>query len=93
MTDRNTRPDLVSKPRPSMRRVTFAVVALAAVVGLAGVYGMGGFDGNAGGAGKCRAAAARAQKLTPLATGDVAAFAPAATPIDLAGLEIGRAHV
>jgi thiol-disulfide isomerase/thioredoxin len=56
-------------------------------VGLAGIYGIGRLLGNAGVAEACRPAANLAQKLTPLARGEVAAVAPAKAPISVADLK------
>jgi thiol-disulfide isomerase/thioredoxin len=56
-------------------------------VGLAGIYGIGRLLGNAGVAEACRPAAELAQKLTPLARGEVAAVAPAKMPISVANLK------
>jgi thiol-disulfide isomerase/thioredoxin len=54
--------------------------------GLAGVYGMGAVMRNAAVPEDCRPAAALAQTLQPLARGEVAALAPAKSPIRLADL-------
>jgi thiol-disulfide isomerase/thioredoxin len=54
--------------------------------GLAGVYGMGAVMRNAAVPEACRPAAALAMTLQPLARGEVAALAPAKTPIRLADL-------
>jgi thiol-disulfide isomerase/thioredoxin len=56
-----------------------AIVA-GALAGLGGVYGIGGFMRNAGDP-DCRPAAALAQRLGPLARGEVAAMAIAETPL------------
>jgi len=85
-TDRVPPAEPGGKPGFSTRRIAVLALVAGALAGLAGVYGIGGFDGNANEAGKCRASAARATALTPLATGDVAAFAPAGAPRDLSGL-------
>ena len=54
--------------------------------GLAGVYGMGAVMRNAAVPEACRPAAALAKTLKPLARGEVAALAPAKSPIRLADL-------
>jgi thiol-disulfide isomerase/thioredoxin len=74
--------------RPFYRRFRFLPVAflLGAMAGLAVVYGIGGFGRNAEVAAACRPAAELAVKLTPLARGEVAALAPAKTPIRLESL-------
>jgi thiol-disulfide isomerase/thioredoxin len=65
------------------------VVVAGALAGLAGVYGIGGFMRNAGDP-DCRPAVALAQRLGPLARGEVAAMAIAEAPLrmpDLAFLD------
>ncbi len=54
--------------------------------GLAGIYGIGAVMRNAAVPEACRPAAALAQQLAPLARGEVAALAPAKTPIRVADL-------
>jgi thiol-disulfide isomerase/thioredoxin len=54
--------------------------------GLAGIYGMGAVMRNAAVPEVCRPAAQLAQKLTPLARGEVAALSPARSPIRLTEL-------
>jgi len=49
-------------------------------VGLAGIYGIGRLAGNAGVDPACRPAAETAQRVAPLARGEVAALAVAKTP-------------
>lgn len=82
----NERPAETTK-RPSRR--LFAMMALAIVAGigagLAGVYGIGGFQRNAGDQ-ACRPAVNLAQKIAPLATGEVAAVNVAKTPLRLPDL-------
>lgn len=55
-------------------------------VALAGIYGMGALVRKSAVPEACRPAAQLAQKLKPLARGEVAALAPASTPIPLATL-------
>jgi thiol-disulfide isomerase/thioredoxin len=68
-----------------------AVILIGGVAGvavaLAGIYGIGRLLGNAGVAQACGPAANLAQKLTPLARGEVAAVAPARTPIAVTNLK------
>jgi thiol-disulfide isomerase/thioredoxin len=68
-----------------------AVILIGGVAGvavaLAGIYGIGRLLGNAGVAEACRPAANLAQKLTPLVRGEIAALAPAKTPISVANLK------
>jgi len=54
--------------------------------GIAGIYGMGAVMRNAAVPQTCRPAAELAQKLQPLARGEVAALAPAKSPINVADL-------
>ncbi len=56
------------------------------VVALAGIYGIGAVMRNAAVPEACRPAAQLAEKLKPLARGEVAALAPAKTPIPLTDL-------
>ena len=68
-----------TKP-PRRRAVSLAaVLGVAALAGLAAVYGIAGFRRNAAPA-ECRAAAAAAKRVAPLATGEVAAVTPAQPP-------------
>lgn len=62
------------------------------MAGLAGVYGMGGLSRNAGVEPACRPAAEAASRLTPLARGEVAALAPAKTPILVSSLSFNDAN-
>ncbi len=69
------------------RLLIMVVGGLAGVAaGLAGIYGMGALVRNAAVPEVCRPAAQLAQSLTPLARGEVAALAPAKTPIQVADL-------
>ena len=56
------------------------------VVGLAGVYGIATLTGNAGGDAACRPAVELAQKLAPLARGEVAAVKVAKSGLKVPGL-------
>jgi thiol-disulfide isomerase/thioredoxin len=55
-------------------------------VALAGIYGIGAVMRNAAVPEACRPAAQLAEKLKPLARGEVAALSPAKSPIPLTGL-------
>src|SRR5437879_6977935 len=84
----NDMPELPS-PRPAaMRRIPFAIVAvlIGAVIGFAGLYGIGGLKRNAAGDSACRGAVDLAQKLAPLAHGEVAALTMATAPLRLPDL-------
>jgi thiol-disulfide isomerase/thioredoxin len=83
----NDMPELPS-PRPAaMRRIPYAIVAvlIGAVIGSAGLYGVGG-KRNAAGDSACRPAVDLAQKLAPLAHGEVAALTMATAPLRLPDL-------
>jgi len=76
-------------PRPAaMRRIPFAIgaVLIGAVIGFAGVYGLGGLKRTAAGDPACRGAVDLAQKLGPLAHGEVAALTMATAPLLLPDL-------
>ena len=60
-----------------------AVAALAAAVGLGGVYGIASLARNPNEAGVCSQARAVAQRIAPLARGEVAALTVATTPRQL----------
>jgi thiol-disulfide isomerase/thioredoxin len=84
----NDMPELPS-PRPAaMRRLPYAIVAvlIGAVIGSAGLYGVGGLKRNAAGDSACRPAVDLAQKLAPLAHGEVAALTMATAPLRLPDL-------
>jgi thiol-disulfide isomerase/thioredoxin len=81
-------PELPS-PRPAaMRRIPYAIVAvlIGAVIGSAGLYGVGGLKRNAAGDSACRPAVDLAQKLAPLAHGEIAALTMATAPLRLPDL-------
>lgn len=63
----------------SMVIVLFALLGLASGVGV--VYGIGGLAGNRIAAGECAAATANAERLMPLAIGEVAAFRVEPRPV------------
>ena len=76
----NPSPDV--RRRHALRRLAVIVLGgLAGVaVGLAGVYGIGRLAGNAPVAAECRTAARIAERVAPLARGEVAAVAVAKSP-------------
>jgi thiol-disulfide isomerase/thioredoxin len=61
-------------------------VLIGAVIGFAGVYGIGGLRRDAAGDSACRPAVDLAQKLAPLAHGEVAALTMATAPLRLPNL-------
>jgi thiol-disulfide isomerase/thioredoxin len=76
-------------PRPAAsRRIPLAIAAvlIGAAVGSAVVYGVGGLKRHASGDSACRPAVDLAQKLAPLAHGEVAALTMATTPLRLPDL-------
>jgi thiol-disulfide isomerase/thioredoxin len=80
-----TPPELPSGPagRAQMLRVLVAAALVGAAVGLAAVYGMGGLMRNGSGTdadAACTDTVKMAQRLMPLARGEVAALAPAEQP-------------
>jgi len=78
MTDR---PDKAQESARNRRVAWLALAALAgAVAGLAAVYGMGGLWSNADVDAGCRPALGTAQRLAPLARGEVAALAVTTQP-------------
>ncbi len=70
-------------PTRSRPRIPMALVAVVIGVGLAtvAIYGMRGLQGNASGDPVCRPAVNLAQKLKPLAQGEVAALTMASQPL------------
>ena len=76
-------------PRPAARRripIAIGAVLIGAVIGFAGVYGIGGLARNKAGDPACRAAVDTAQRIAPLARGEVAALTLATTPLQLPDL-------
>ena len=69
-------PDKSRYPLPRRRLLTLAAVLLAAGSAVAAIYGIGAFSRNAS-TGVCAGAVELARRLSPLALGEVAAFAPA----------------
>src|SRR4030088_2827535 len=84
----NDMPELLSPRAAAMRRIPFAIgaVLIGAAIGFAGVYGIGGLKRDAGDDPACRAAVDLAQKLAPLAHGEVAALTMATAPLMLPDL-------
>ena len=70
------------------RRIPLAIgaVLIGTVIGFAGVYGIGGLKRNASGDPACRPAVGLAQKLAPLAHGEVAGLTMATAPLRLPDL-------
>jgi thiol-disulfide isomerase/thioredoxin len=90
----NDMPELRSSPAAAMRRIPLAIgaVLIGAAIGYAGVYGIGGLKRGAGGDPLCRAAVDLAQKLAPLAHGEVAALTMATAPLMLPDLAFEDAN-
>lgn len=80
MTDRSSS---LAKKRLAM---VLAGGVAGVIVGLGAVYGIATLTGNAGGDKACRPAVALAQKVAPLARGDVAAVKVASSPLKLPNL-------
>src|SRR5258706_2099088 len=81
----NDMPELPS-PRPAATRripIVMGAVLIGGLIGFAGVYGL---KGNAPGDPACRGAVDLAQKLAPLAHGEVAALTMATAPLRLPDL-------
>lgn len=85
MTDKKT------DPTPSVRSpgrripIMVATALIGGAIGLAGVYGIGGLKRNAGDT-SCAPAVALANRLAPLAQGEVAAVTMATAPLKLPDL-------
>jgi thiol-disulfide isomerase/thioredoxin len=84
----NDMPELPSPQPAAMRRIPLAIgaVVIGAVIGFAGVYGIGGLTRTATGDPACRPAVDLANKLAPLAHGEVAALTMAKAPLRLPDL-------
>ncbi len=83
--------DMPQRPSPApalLRRIPYAIAAvlIGAALGYAGVYGLSGFKRNAGGNSDCAAAVKLANKIAPLAQGEVAALTIATAPLRLPDL-------
>src|ERR1700704_731972 len=84
----NDMPELPS-PRPAATRripIVMGAVLIGGLIGFAGMRGIGGLKGNAPGDPACRGAVDLAQKLAPLAHGEVAALTVATAPLRLPDL-------
>src|SRR5258708_30989527 len=81
-------PELPSAQAAAMRRIPLAIGAVVsgAVIGFAGVYGIGGLTRTATGDPACRPAVDLANKLAPLAHGEVAGLTMAKAPLRLPDL-------
>jgi thiol-disulfide isomerase/thioredoxin len=90
----NDMPELRSPRAAATRRIPLAIAAvlIGAAIGYAGVYGIGGLKRGAGGDPVCRAAVDLAQKLAPLAHGEVAALTMATAPLMLPDLAFEDAN-
>jgi len=79
-----------SRPKSTFnaKRLALVIAGVGAgiVVGLAGVYGITTLSRNAGGDKACRPAVALAQKIAPLARGEVAAVNVARSPLKVPDL-------
>ena len=76
-----TEPGAENPPaRPRTFRLLLIAALLGAAAGLAAVYGIGGLKRNAATDAACNGAVEAAQRLMPLARGEVAAFAAATAP-------------
>src|SRR5260370_13026118 len=84
----NDMPELPSPQPAAMRRMPLAIgaVVMGAVIGFAGVSGIGGLTRTATGDPACRPAVDLANKLAPLAHGEVAALTMAKAPLRLPDL-------
>ena len=81
-------PELPPSRPAATRRIPIAIAAVVvgAAIGFAGVYGIGGLRRNATGDPACRGAVDLAQKIAPLAHGEVAALTMATAPLRLPDL-------
>jgi thiol-disulfide isomerase/thioredoxin len=74
-------------PKISAARVIILAALAGVGLGVGGLYGMGAFERNGDPAhAACRSALPVAERLKPLAVGEVAAFIPARTPLSVADL-------
>ena len=81
-------PETPLAPPTATRRVPLAIgaVVVGALLGFAGVYGLGGLKRGSGGDSACAGAVNLAQKIAPLAHGEVAALTMATAPLRLPDL-------
>jgi thiol-disulfide isomerase/thioredoxin len=84
----NDMPETPSAPSAATRRIPLAVgaVVVGALIGFAGIYGIGGFKRGSTGDSACNGAVSLAQKIAPLAHGELAALTMATTPLRLPDL-------
>ena len=81
-----TEPEITARPQAQRRLTKIAAAAVAGIaIGLAAVYGIGALKRNPANA-ACTPAAELAQRLAPLARGEVAAFTVADRPLRLPDL-------
>jgi len=83
----NDMPDTSPRQPAATRRIPFAIaaVAIGAALGLGGFYGLGALKQTSGDP-ACRGAVTLAQKIAPLAHGEVAALTMATAPLRLPDL-------
>jgi len=89
--------DIPERPSPAaapLRRIPYVIgaVLIGAALGYAAVYGLGGLKRNAGGDSDCAAAVKLANKIGPLAHGEVAALTMASAPLRLPDLSFDDAN-
>src|SRR6202140_2947895 len=84
----NDMPETPLLPSAATRRIPLAIgaVVVGALIGFAGVYGVGGFKRGASGDSACNGAVSLAQKIGPLAHGEVAGLTMATAPLRLPDL-------
>src|SRR3982074_2549456 len=84
----NDMPELPTPGAASTRRIPLAIAAvlIGGLIGFAGVYGIGGLKRGTSSDPACRGAVDLAQRLAPLAHGEVAALTMATTPLQLPDL-------
>jgi thiol-disulfide isomerase/thioredoxin len=84
----NDMPEMPSLSAAATRRIPLVIGAVlaGAAIGFAGVYGIGGLKRGAGGDTACDGAVSLAQKIAPLAHGEVAALTMATAPLRLPDL-------
>lgn len=81
-------PETPLAPSAATRRIPLAIgaVVVGALIGFAGVYGFGAFKRGSAGDSACNGAVSLAQKIAPLAHGEVAALTMATSPLRLPDL-------
>jgi thiol-disulfide isomerase/thioredoxin len=84
----NDMPETSPSKSAATRRIPLAIgaVMVGGLIGFAGVYGLGGLKRGAGGDSACAGAVNLAQKIAPLAHGEVAALTMATSPLRLPDL-------